>query len=59
MRFKAWQPKNGQRRRRKVFAWLPTQIGDVRLWLESYIVVEEFNEVIGTGGWIEIERELP
>lgn len=40
------EPVIGETRERKVFAWLPAQVGDYRVWLEFYIVEEIFTEII-------------
>lgn len=45
-------PKGGDTRSRKVFAWRPTKVGEYTVWLERYIIEEQyFQPAGGNPGW--------
>lgn len=50
------KPVIGQTRDRFPFAWLPTQVGPYRVWLERYWVKEIYNNDLV---WWEIDRGFP
>jgi hypothetical protein len=53
MRFKMEQHKIGTTRYKKRFAFFPRKIGNVRIWLESFYVKQEWSqeyEYYGFGG---------
>lgn len=45
MRWKKIEPKEGDVRTRQKFAWFPTQVEDYTVWLEFYIVKEQYKTV--------------
>jgi len=51
-------PKNGDIRTRKVFAWRKTKVKEYWVWLETYQITEKY--FISVGGnqswWSEIDR---
>jgi hypothetical protein len=57
-------PKEGDTRTIRKFAWLPTDCGEYRVWLESYESVQKYKKMaqLGEGHgfwaleWVEIER---
>jgi hypothetical protein len=50
------EPVVGQTRERFPFAWLPTQVGRYRMWLERYWLKEVYTHDLT---WVEIERGIP
>jgi hypothetical protein len=44
VKWKLTKPKIGDRRTVRKFAWLPVEIGDTKVWLETYETVEEVFE---------------
>lgn len=50
-------PKHGDQRKRRVFAWLPTEVEDHTVWLEQYQVTEQYHED-RLNYWREVSREL-
>jgi hypothetical protein len=58
MKWKSSEPKDGDKRTRRVFAWRKTKIGDYIVWLETYEIDEIFYEHISTtpGFWSEIKK---
>jgi hypothetical protein len=46
-------PEFGDKRRRNKFAYIPTKVGNVIVWLESYTVYEEYGPL---SGWQETKR---
>ena len=59
-------PKEGDWRRLTVFAWLPTQVEDYMVWLETYYIKEQLIAVADLDEgfvhrelqWVEYERGL-
>lgn len=52
------QPKDGDVRARRVFAWRKTKVGSYWVWLERYEITERFyRSVDGQGWWREISRD--
>ena len=51
-------PQYGDSRIREVFAWFPTRIGEHSVWLERYLVVEEYIRGMPCDGWSERCKEL-
>jgi hypothetical protein len=59
-------PKVGDIRKRRVFAWSKTKVGDYWVWLETYQITEEWYVHVpidpwdGFRGswWLEISREV-
>lgn len=62
------KPNIGDRRSRQVFAWLPEDVKEWRVWLEHYEVYEEYklvdtfdemlDEVIKVERWVELDRNI-
>lgn len=58
------EPKEGDFRCRKKFAWFPTQVKEYIVWLESYEVKEVYqmvalvdeNIIHGQLEWVEVDR---
>lgn len=55
------EPKIDDIRHRNVFAFLPTAIGNYKVWLEFYQVTEEYMLIVGPDGepkpqWKEVSR---
>ena len=58
------EPKEGDFRCRKVFAWFPTRVNDYTVWLESFEVKEVYqmvaltdeNVIHGQLEWVEVDR---
>ncbi len=52
-------PKGGDTRKRRVFAWRKTRVGEYWVWLETYQVTERFFAPAGggPGWWSEVSRE--
>ena len=56
------EPKEGDFRCRKVFAWFPTRVNDYTVWLESFEVKEVYqmvaltdeNVIHGQLEWVEV-----
>ncbi len=46
------EPKLGNIRCRRVFAWMPTVVGEYIVWLERYEVKEEYI----MDEWVEVDR---
>ena len=60
-------PEEGDQRTRRKFAWLPTRIdNDERIWMESYLLHEEYGKefrffegrVFVVWTWVTISKEL-
>lgn len=51
-------PQYNELRTRKVFAWLPIRIGNHRVSLEYYLVIEEYIRGMPFDGWIERRKEM-
>lgn len=46
---------HGTRRERRPFAWLPVRTSDFTLvWLERYLVVEEWTHIGHQAVWVEV-----
>jgi hypothetical protein len=50
------KPVIGDTRGRFPFAWLPTQVGPYRVWLERYWVKQVYTHDLT---WVEIDRGVP
>lgn len=48
-------PQNGDTREFTRFSWLPTRIGLTMVWLERYLVIEEWRNAtsLTRSGWVE------
>lgn len=45
-------PKSGEKRQRAVFAWKPVEVSEGTIWLERFVVEEEFFQpASGNPGW--------
>ena len=55
MKWKYAEPKSGDKRTRRVFAWRKTKIGEYIVWLETYEIDEIFFQPAGgnPGWWSE------
>ena len=59
-------PKVGDKRKRFPYAWLPTYVEEYVVWLEWYVVTEEFRTVAvqddhgvwPVDTWVEVNREV-
>ena len=56
-------PQSGDRRQRHKFAWFPTKVENYKVWLETYVVTEEYVVTFSSAGcvlsdWIETDRHL-
>ena len=52
------QPKEGDFRCRKVFAWFPTKVEEYTVWLETYEVKEFYQAIAVVGEFNDIHKEL-
>lgn len=57
-KIKTDQPKTGDKRKKRIFAWKKTRVGEHWVWLESYQVTEKFfMNINGQCWWTEESRE--
>jgi hypothetical protein len=58
--------KHGDQRNKRRFAFLPVQIAEYQVWLETYESVQEYRKVSKFNGrrgwyeldWVEIDRKM-
>lgn len=53
-------PKHGDIRYRYIFAWKKTRVKQFIVWLETYVIKEQFFEPSSgmSGWWTETERDI-
>lgn len=51
-------PKKGDLRTRHVFAWTPTRVRNMTVWLEFYAVEEIYFRSPTREEWLEVARHL-